>query len=223
MIVTTSAANAEYATRQSKRAATIRPRFRDCRQFHHVLFGLCPTVGVRRRRVNGICSRLVSVAILYPVHMIALARILQKVTQFGGHLSNKLKLTLEIGPKNKMVVAVAPNWPGLARGAKTEEAAIERLLAYLPRYAPVAKLARMGAKFSSLTGFDVVERYTGPGSTDFWGISFGFSSIDRQVTSKDELQRELTLLRASWTFFDAVCARVSAEMRKRPARWWARS
>ena len=32
------------------------------------------------------------------------------------------------------VVAVAPDWPGLSRGAKTGEAAIERLLAYRPRY-----------------------------------------------------------------------------------------
>lgn len=141
---------------------------------------------------------------------------LQEVKQVGGQLSNKIKLALEIGPKSKMTVAVAPDWPGLARSAKTEEAAIERLLAYLPRYAPVAKLARMGTEFASLSGVDVVERYTGPGSTDFWGISFGFSSIDRQVISKDQLQRELTLLRASWAFFDVVRARVSAEMRKGP-------
>jgi hypothetical protein len=36
---------------------------------------------------------------------------------------------LEIGPKGKKVAAVAPDWPGLSRGAKTEEAAVERLLA----------------------------------------------------------------------------------------------
>ena len=44
------------------------------------------------------------------------------------------------------VAAVASDWPGLERGAKTGEAAIERLLAYLPRYAQVAKLAEMAAK-----------------------------------------------------------------------------
>jgi hypothetical protein len=51
---------------------------------------------------------------------------------------------LEIGPKGKKVVTVAPDWPGLERGAKTEEAAIARLLSYLPRYARVATLAGMG-------------------------------------------------------------------------------
>ena len=39
-------------------------------------------------------------------------------------MANQLRVTLEIGPKGKKVVAVAPDWPGLERGAKTEEAAI---------------------------------------------------------------------------------------------------
>ena len=60
-------------------------------------------------------------------------------------MADALRVTLEIGPKGKQVVAVAPDWPGLERGAKTEEAAIARLQAYLPRYAPVAKLAGMEA------------------------------------------------------------------------------
>jgi hypothetical protein len=54
------------------------------------------------------------------------------------------------------------------------------------------------------------------GGTDFWGISFAFSSIDHQVMSGEELERELTLMRACWTFFDAVRARVSAEMQRGP-------
>src|SRR5688500_5266398 len=48
-----------------------------------------------------------------------------------------MRVMLEIGPKGKKVVAVAPDWPGLARGATTEEAAIERVHSYVPRYAPV--------------------------------------------------------------------------------------
>ena len=60
--------------------------------------------------------------------------------------TNDIQVTLEIGPKGKKVVAVAPDWPGLERGARTGEAAIERLLAYVPRYAPIAKLAGMPAQ-----------------------------------------------------------------------------
>jgi hypothetical protein len=134
-------------------------------------------------------------------------------------MADKLPVMLEIGPKGKQVVAVAPDWPGLERGAKTEEAAIARLQAYLPRYAPVAKLAGMGAEFAAITtssAANVVERYPGTGSTDFWGISFAFSDFDQQAMSNDALERDLTLLQACWTFFDAVRARVSAEMRKGP-------
>ena len=134
-------------------------------------------------------------------------------------MADELRVMLEIGPKGKQVVAVAPDWPGLERGAKTEEDAIARLQAYLPRYAPVAKLAGMGAEFAAITtssAANVIERYPGTGSTDFWGISFAFSDFDQQAMSNDALERDLTLLQACWTFFDGVRARVSAEMRKGP-------
>jgi hypothetical protein len=129
-------------------------------------------------------------------------------------MANELRVTLEVGPKDKKVVAVAPDWPGLERGAKIGEAAIGTLQSYLPRYARVAKLARMDAEFAAITDVDVVEQYRGTGSTDFWGISFAFSSIDGQQMSSEELERELTLMQACWTFFDDVRGRVSAEMRK---------
>lgn len=131
-------------------------------------------------------------------------------------MANDIRVTLEIGPKGKKVVAVAPDWPGLARGATTEAVALERLRAYLPRYAPVARLAGMEAAFATSPSVKVLERYPGTGSTDFWGISFAFSSIDQQAMSGEALERELTLMRACWAFFDEVRARVSAEMQKGP-------
>jgi hypothetical protein len=130
--------------------------------------------------------------------------------------NNRIHVTLEIGPKGKKVVAVATDWPGLARGAKTEVEAIERLRSYIPRYSQVAKLADMDAAFATVKDIDVVERYPGTGSTDFWGISFAFSSIDQQEMSADELERELRLMQACWAFFDDVRGRVSAEMQKGP-------
>jgi hypothetical protein len=131
-------------------------------------------------------------------------------------VANHLRATLETGPKGKRMVAVAIDWPGLERGAKTEQAAIDRLLSYLPRYAPVAKLAGMEAAFAASSVVDVVEHYPGIGGTDFWGISFAFSRIDQQPMSDDALERELALLRACWAFFDAVRSRVSAEMQRGP-------
>jgi len=131
-------------------------------------------------------------------------------------MTDRIRVTLEIGPKGKRVAAVAPDWPGLSRGAKTGPEAVERLRAYLPRYAPVAKLAGMDAAFDAMKDVDVVEEYPGTGSTDFWGISFAFSSVDKQEMSADELERELTLMQACWAFFDDVRSRVSAELRKGP-------
>ena len=133
--------------------------------------------------------------------------------------TNDIRVTLEIGPKGKKVVAVAADWPGLERGATTGEAAIERLVSYIPRYAPVAKLAGMEAEFAASTtgsAVDVVEHYPGTGSTDFWGISFAFSDIDQGAMGGEALERELTLMRACWTFFDDVRRRVSAQMQKGP-------
>ena len=86
-------------------------------------------------------------------------------------MAKHTRVTLEIGPKGKRMVAVASDWPGL-------------------------------------------EQYPGTGSTDFWGISFAFSSIDKQGMSGDELERELTLMQACWAFFDEVRRRVSVEMQK---------
>ena len=129
-------------------------------------------------------------------------------------MTHQLRVTVEIGPKGKKVAVVAPDWPGLERGEKTKAAAVDRLEAYKPRYAPIAKLAGLDSEFAAITTLEIVEEYTGKGSTDFWGISFAFSSIDWQPVSNEALKRELTLMQACWTFFDSVRSRVSSEMQK---------
>jgi len=99
----------------------------------------------------------------------------------GGNLAKLTRVTLEIGPKGRKVVAVAPDWPGLERGARTGEEAIEKLRSYIPRYSQVAKLAELGMEFDTVKNVKVIEQYAGTGSTDFWGISFAFSSIDSKA------------------------------------------
>ena len=56
----------------------------------------------------------------------------------------------------------------------------------------------------TITAADVVERYPGTGSTDFWGISFAFSGFDQQAMPGEALERELALMRAGWASFDDV-------------------
>jgi len=131
-------------------------------------------------------------------------------------MTDTLRVMLEVGPKGKKVVAIAPDWPGLNRGAKTGELALQKLVSYLPRYAPIAALAGMEAEFAAQTDAQVVEEYPGTGSTDFWGISYAHSSFDKAAISSDVLERQLALMQACWAHFDAVRARVSEELRKGP-------
>jgi hypothetical protein len=128
----------------------------------------------------------------------------------------KLRVAVELGPKRKKVAAFALDWPGLERGGKVEGEAIETLVSYIPRYEAVAAHAGMEADYSKLGAANVMDRYEGPGSTDFWGISFGFSQLDWKRFSDADLERDLALLQSCWWYFDGVRRRVSAEMRKGP-------
>ena len=127
-------------------------------------------------------------------------------------MTDALRVILEIGKKRR-VVAGAMDWPGLDRWGTSEDDAIEKLLSYVPRYAGVAERAGLGAAFARASVVEVVERVPGSSSTDFWGIAHVPSQIERAVLSPAELERRLDLLRACWTTFDDVAARVSAELR----------
>jgi hypothetical protein len=121
-----------------------------------------------------------------------------------------VRTVVEHGPKDKRSVAFALDWPGWSRGAKTAELAVETLEAYRDRYRPIAELAGMASEFDAAGPLEIVEDRVGAGSTDFWGISFSPSSTEHGPLSDAEFDRGITLLRASWAFFDGVAARVSA-------------
>jgi hypothetical protein len=127
-----------------------------------------------------------------------------------------VRTVIERGPKGKRSVAFGLDWAGWERGAKTPELALETLESYRDRYAPVAGLAGMAREFAAAGPLEVVEDRVGTGSVDFWGISFSPASTEHGPMSEAELERAITLLRASWAYFDAVAARVSPEMRKGP-------
>jgi hypothetical protein len=127
-----------------------------------------------------------------------------------------VRTVVERGPKGKRSVAFSLDWAGWERGAKTAELAIETLESYRERYRPIADLAGMTGEFDAAGPLEVVEDRVGTGSVDFWGISFSPSSTEHGPMGDAELERAITLLRASWAFFDGVAARVSPEMRKGP-------
>jgi hypothetical protein len=131
-------------------------------------------------------------------------------------MTDPVEVALELGPKGKKFVAYAPAWPGWSRGAKSEVEAIETLESYRERYRPVAERAGFGVEFAAAGEIDVVERYVGTGSTDFWGISFSASPGEIGPMSEDVHERKLALLQACWSYFDDVLGRVTPELKKGP-------
>jgi hypothetical protein len=127
-----------------------------------------------------------------------------------------IRVVLERGPKAKKCAAFAVDWPGWSRGAKTPDKALETLAAYRVRYQAIADRAGLGRALKRGGALEVVEDRVGPGSTDFWGISYAPCSLEPDPMDAAELERKLSLLTACWAFFDDVAARVSAEMRKGP-------
>jgi hypothetical protein len=128
-------------------------------------------------------------------------------------MTSQLRVLIEEPTRGKRWVAVAADWPGFERGGKTEEEAVEKLARYVPRYLPVAKRVRLGSELATQTELRVIDRYPGTGSTDFWGISFAPSPLDRQPFDAPTFDRQVRLLRAAWAEFDETAARVSPDLR----------
>lgn len=110
-----------------------------------------------------------------------------------------LAIYVEIGPKRTFAGAV--EWPGWSRSGRDEEAAVAALLAYAPRYAKVAKAAKL--PFDPGSDADVVERLKGDAGTN-WGVPSVAPAGDDRKVSAAELKRQAALLEASWGAFDAA-------------------
>jgi len=115
----------------------------------------------------------------------------------------------------KRVFACAYAWPGWVRSGKTEDAALEALVAYAPRYAPVPRVA--GVEFSLKTALKprVLERLAGDATTAF-GAPSQIPAADLDEPAKEERERLLSLLIACWTVFDDVVAASPESLRKGP-------
>jgi hypothetical protein len=131
-------------------------------------------------------------------------------------MSSVLRVLIERPPKGKRWVAIAADWPGLERNGRDQKEAVAKLQRYVPRYLVVAKRARLGSELAAQTDVKIVGRHAGTGSTDFWGISFAPSKLDRAPMDRATFERHLKLLRAAWAEFDAIAGRVSAELRPGP-------
>ena len=112
----------------------------------------------------------------------------------------------------KKAFASMRDWPGWSRSGKTEDEALDTLLAYRLRYQPVIELA--GLKRLP-TDAQVVDRLPGDATTSF-GVPGKVHQVDYEPIDAKELRRQVDLLKACWAFFDEVTSSVSAELRKGP-------
>jgi len=123
------------------------------------------------------------------------------------------RLAVALEGTGKKVFATALDWPGWSRSAKTPEAAIESLLAYAARYAPVVSLA--GLDLGSTFDVEVEEQVEGGSGTEF-GVPSAIHAADARAATAVEAAWLASIVEASWTTFDRVAAGAPAELRKGP-------
>jgi DinB superfamily len=119
--------------------------------------------------------------------------------------SRPIDVYVEVGPNRAFAGAV--EWPGWSRSGKAEDAALETLADYAPRYAEVVGAAglRPPARRAS---FKIVERVKGDATTDF-GAPSAAPKADRRPVAAADLTRLLKCLDAVWAGLDRAVDRAS--------------
>jgi hypothetical protein len=127
--------------------------------------------------------------------------------------AKKVTVGVEVTPKKAFASAL--DWPGWTRAGKTPEAALEALAACAPRYAAVAKKAKLEFPFDGDVAFEIVEEAEGNATTAFGAPDVRFEADHRRTTAKDG-ERLAALVAASYAIFDAVVATAPPTLRKGP-------
>jgi hypothetical protein len=127
-------------------------------------------------------------------------------------VAERVRVYLEVG--GKRTFASAADWPGWCRSGKDEALALESLAAYAPRYARVAKLARLKFPQDAPT-FTVVERLKGNATTDFGAPAMPARAELKPMTAA-ATRRMVALVDACWKYLDNVRAKAPKELRKGP-------
>jgi hypothetical protein len=135
--------------------------------------------------------------------------------QYNLAMAQPVSVYLEVGTKRTFAGAI--EWPGWCRSGRTEDEALEVLVAYAGRYKKVIGSRPM--KFSvpkDAAALKVVERLKGGSGTDF-GVPGESPDADDRPISANELKRLQDLLKATWAAFDrASKATEDVELTKGP-------
>ena len=129
--------------------------------------------------------------------------------------TNQIDVYLEVGKKR--VFAGAIDWPGWCRSGRDEEAALQALLNYGPRYAQVLQNTDLDFQApADVSAFNVVERLKGNTTTDF-GAPDVVPDADTRPVAADDLRRFQSLLEACWQAFDTATDKAAGHsLRKGP-------
>jgi hypothetical protein len=122
-----------------------------------------------------------------------------------------LPVVVESGKKR--VFGSVLDWPGWCRSARTEEAALDALATYAPRYAAVVTAA--GLTPPDLDGFAVVERATGNTTTDFGAPSVPARAELADLSAADA-ERLAALMEAGWERLAELGRTAPRSLRKGP-------
>jgi hypothetical protein len=130
--------------------------------------------------------------------------------------TSRIALFIEAG--NRRVFASALDWPGWARGGKTEELAIATLADYLPRYAAIVTIAGFEPPSLGPDGAElaVTERQPGVAKNADFGSLGEIADSDRAPLPGQDGARLAALLEAAWSAFDRTSAAAPALLRKGP-------
>lgn len=123
------------------------------------------------------------------------------------------RIVIEEGRKKSFASAI--DWPGWCRWGKTPDDALSALEAYADRYQAIASLAGIRGVQATANDMHIIEHITGTTTTDF-GAPDAAAKAESEFLIDAECERHIKLLRACWSYFDAVAERVSEELQKGP-------
>jgi hypothetical protein len=125
-----------------------------------------------------------------------------------------LRIVVETGKQKAFASAL--DWPGWSRGGKkTSDNAIAALLDYRDRFAAVLATTGKVTLPDGALHIQVVDEQAGDGQTDF-GVPGQVAASEHTPIRGEELEQQIDVVEAGWTFFDQVATSVSAELRKGP-------
>ena len=122
-----------------------------------------------------------------------------------------LAVVIERGAKRTFASAI--DWPGWCRSGTDDDRAIDTLLEYRARFAPVAEAA--GLRVPTSLSVQVIEVLAGNATTDF-GAPAMPATVEVRPPTPVKRQRAVALVQAAWDAFDRIEADAPRDLRKGP-------